>query len=172
MKTKYPIERFVDTLDDLSTIPEKIADGIRKTVEDFVMRLERLEESTASQKSQPGKWSRKEILGHLIDSAANNHHRFVRAQYVKDFSFPPYEQTEWVRIQHYYSLPWKDLLTFWKSYNCHLVHIIQNMPIEFLQVPYKLGSGELVTIGYIVVDYLGHMQHHLRQIEQMQDTID
>ena len=167
MKTKYPIERFVDKINDLSEIPEKIAEGIRKTVEDFAERLENLEEAKASQKPQPDKWSRKEILGHLIDSASNNHQRFVRAQYVKDFSFPPYEQTEWVRIQHYGSLPWKELLTFWKSYNFHLAHIIQNMPVECLQVPYMLGSGELVTIGYVVVDYLGHMQHHLQQIEQM-----
>ena len=167
MKTKYPIERFVDKIDDLSTIPEKIADGIRKTVDDFVVRLESVEESTASQKPRPDKWSRKEILGHLIDSAANNHQRFVRAQYVKDFSFPPYEQTEWVRIQHYYSLPWKELLTFWKSYNYHLAHIIKHMPTDCLLRSCTIGSGEPVTIGYVVVDYLGHLQHHLRQIEQM-----
>ena len=99
MKTKYPIERFVDKLDDPSTIPEKIAAGIRKTVEDFTGRLENLNEAKASQKTQPDKWSRKEILGHLIDSASNNHQRFVRAQYVKDTNFLSYEQKEWVSIQ-------------------------------------------------------------------------
>ncbi len=167
MKTKYPIERFVDKIDNVSEIPEKIADGIRKTVEDLGVSHENLDDAKASLKQQPDKWSKKEILGHLIDSASNNHQRFVRAQYVQDFSFPPYEQTEWVRIQNYGSLPWKELLTFWKSYNYHLAHIIQNMPVECLRVPYKLGSGELVTIGYVVVDYLGHMQHHIRQIDQV-----
>jgi hypothetical protein len=167
MKTKYPIERHVDKIDNLSEIPKKISDGIRKTIEDFAGRFENLDDAKASQKPQPDKWSRKEILGHLIDSASNNHQRFVRAQYVKDFSFPPYEQTEWVKIQHYGSCPWIELLTFWKSYNLHLAHIISCLPKECLKVPYRLGSGDLVTIGYVVVDYLGHMQHHLRQIEQM-----
>ena len=167
MKAKYPIERFVDKIDGLSTIPEKIADGIRKTVEDFVVRLERLEESTASQKLQPDKWSRKEILGHLIDSAANNHQRFVRVQYVKDLNSPSYEQIEWVNIQQYGLRSWKELLTLWKSYNYHLAHIIKHMPTDCLLISCTIGSGELVTIGYVVVDYLGHLQHHLRQIEQM-----
>jgi hypothetical protein len=165
MKTKYPIERFVDKIDDLSTIPEKIAEGIRKTVEDFAVRLENLDEVKASQKPQPDKWSRKEILGHLIDSASNNHQRFVRAQYMKDLNLPPYEQIEWVKIQQYSLRTWKELLTLWKSYNFHLAHIIKHMPTDCLQTSCTIGSGEPVTIGYVVVDYLGHMQHHLRQIE-------
>jgi hypothetical protein len=167
MKTKYPIERFVDKISDLSAIPEKIADGIRKTVEDFAVRNENLGEAKASQKPLLNKWSRKEILGHLIDSAANNHQRFVRVQYLKDLNLPSYEQIEWVTIQQYGLRTWKELLTLWKSYNFHLAHIIKHMPIEYLQTPITIGSGEPVTIGYVVVDYLGHMQHHLRQIEQM-----
>jgi hypothetical protein len=167
MKTKYSIERFVDKIDDLSTIPEKFSNGISKTVEDFAVRFEHLEEATASQKSRPDKWSRKEILGHLIDSASNNHQRFVRVQYLKDLNLPSYEQIEWVNIQQYSLRTWKELLTLWKSYNFHLAHIIRHMPTECLQTAITIGSGEPVTLGYVVVDYLGHMQHHLRQIEQM-----
>jgi hypothetical protein len=167
MKTKYPIEHYVDTLEDQSTIPGKIADGIRKTVEDFAGRFDNLDEAKASQKPQPDKWSRKEILGHLIDSASNNHQRFVRAQYLKTINLPAYEQKEWVNIQQYGSRTWKELLILWKSYNFHLAHILNQMPTECLQISCTIGSGELLTIGYVVVDYLGHLQHHLRQIEQM-----
>jgi hypothetical protein len=167
MKTKYPIERFVDAVDDPSAIPEKIAHGMRMTVEDFAVRYENLNEATASQKPQPDKWSRKEILGHLIDSASNNHQRFVRAQYAKDTNFISYEQKEWVRIQGYNSRSWKELLEFWKSYNLHLAHLIETMPMDCLEVSGTLGSYGQVTIRYIVVDYLGHMQHHIRQIDQL-----
>jgi hypothetical protein len=167
MKTKYPIERYVDTLEDQSTIPGKIADGIRKTVEDFVGRFDNLDEAIASQKPQPDKWSRKEILGHLIDSASNNHQRFVRAQYLKTVNLPSYEQKEWVNMQQYASRTWKELLGLWKAYNFHLAHILNHMSAECLQISCTIGSGEPLTIGYIVVDYLGHLQHHLRQIEQM-----
>jgi hypothetical protein len=167
MKTKYPIERFVESLDDDSEIPGKIADGIRKTAEDFASRFEYFEEAKASQKPQPDKWSRKEILGHLIDSASNNHQRFVRARYLKDSNFLSYEQKEWVSIQRYNSCSWKELLDFWKSYNLHLAHVIEHMPMDSLQVSGTLGASGEVTIGYIIVDYLGHMQHHLRQIDRM-----
>ena len=167
MKTKYPIQHFVDVLDDQSAIPGKIADGIRKTVEDFTGRFNNMDEAIASQKSHPDKWSCKEILGHLLDSASNNHQRFVRAQYSKNVILPTYEQKEWVKIQQYGLRTWKELLILWKSYNFHLAHILDHMPADCLQIPCILGSGEPLTIGYIVVDYLGHIQHHLRQIEQM-----
>jgi hypothetical protein len=167
MKTKYPINRFVENLEDQSMIPGKIANGIRKTVEDFDGRFENLEETKASQKSRTDKWSRKEILGHLIDSAVNNHQRFVRAQYLKAVDLPSYEQMEWVNIQKYGQRTWKELLIFWKSYNLHLAHIIDHMPAKYLEVTCTIGSNEPTTIGYIMVDYLGHIQHHLRQIEEM-----
>ena len=167
MVTKYPLQRFVDKIDTPVEIPEKISDGLKKTVDDFMKRFEHMDETRTSQKPGPDKWSRKEILGHLLDSAANNHQRFVRAQYTTELSHLSYQQNEWVKIQQYHSRPWKELLVFWKSYNDHLAHIIRNMSRKSLDMPYTLGSGEQVTIGYIVVDYLGHMQHHIRQIEQM-----
>ena len=167
MKTKYPINHFVDNTEDKSTITVKIADGIRKTVEDFTGRFGNLDEAKASHKSKPDKWSRKEILGHLIDSAANNHQRFVRAQYLKAVDLPNYEQVDWVNMQKYDQRTWKELLLFWKSYNLHLAHIIYRMPVECLQVPCVLGSNEPTTIGCIMADYLGHIQHHLRQIEEI-----
>ncbi len=167
MKTKYPIDRFVGSLEDPVTIPAKIAGGIRMTVEDFSLRFGNLDEATASQKTRPDKWTRKEILGHLIDSASNNHQRFVRAQYSKDTNFLPYEQMTWVNIQKYNSRTWKEILSLWMSYNYHIAHVVENMPADCLQRSCKIGTGEPVTIGYVVVDYLGHIQHHLRQIEQM-----
>jgi hypothetical protein len=167
MKTKYPIERFVDSLEDPVTMPAKIAGGIRMTVEDFTARFENVEEAKASQNPQADKWSRKEILGHLIDSASNNHQRFVRAQYSKDTNFLPYEQMMWVKIQKYNSRTWKELLNLWMTYNFHIAHVVENMPADCLLQSCKIGTGEPMTIGYVVVDYLGHIQHHLRQIEQM-----
>jgi len=167
MKTKYPINNFVENLDDQSAIPGKIANGIRKTVEDFTGRFDNLDEAKASQKSRPDKWSCKEILGHLIDSASNNHQRFVRAQYLKAVNLPNYEQMDWVNLQKYDQRTWKELLLFWKSYNLHLAHIVDHMPAECLHVSCIIGPNEPTTLGFIVVDYLGHMQHHLRQIEQI-----
>jgi hypothetical protein len=167
MKTKYPILQFVDTMESISIIPEKISEGIRRTVVDFTERFKNLDEVRASQKKGPEAWSQKEVLGHLIDSASNNHQRFVRIQYLKSRDFLAYDQNEWVKRQKYESRTWKELLLFWESYNFHLAHIINYLPLECLQISCTIGSNEPLTIGYIVVDYLGHMQHHLQQIERM-----
>jgi len=73
-----------------------------------------------------GKWSRKEILGHLIDSAANNHQRFVRMQHEEALVLPGYRQDDWVRTQNYAAREWRDLVELWMAYNRHLAHILRN----------------------------------------------
>ncbi|MBN1398764.1 MAG: DinB family protein [Bacteroidetes bacterium] len=167
IKTKYSIKRFAENIENVSDIPAKIPGVIIKTIEDFTSRFSDMEDAAVSKKPQPDKWSKKEILGHLIDSASNNHQRFVRVQHLKSLNIPGYEQQEWVKIQQYNSREWKELLSFWRFYNLHLAHIIGNMNEESLQVSITIGTNEPTTIGHIVVDYLGHIQHHLQQIEQM-----
>ena len=125
--------------------------------------------------SPAGKWSPKQIVGHLIDSAANNHQRFVRAQFTDDLVCPPYDQEGWVNAQKYADASWSDLVNLWASYNLHLHHVVSVMPQETLtrlrdrhnldQVAWKpVDRGTPTTLAYFVRDYVGHMKHHLRQI--------
>jgi hypothetical protein len=166
MKTKYPIKNFVDEINEISEIPYKISAGIGKTVDHFVQKFQNINDSDASAKADPQKWSCKEILGHLIDSAANNHQRFVRAQYENSNTLISYEQTEWVKIEKHNERSWKELLLLWQSYNLHLAHIVSKIPLQYLNISFIIGSNETVTLGYIITDYLGHMQHHIDQIEK------
>jgi hypothetical protein len=123
----------------------------------------------------PTKWSPKQIVGHLIDSAANNHQRFVRAQFTDDLICLPYDQESWVNIQKYTEVSWTDLVNLWASYNLHLHHVIAVMPKDALsrtrikhnldQVAWKtVDSDSPTTLEYFVRDYVGHMKHHLQQI--------
>ena len=115
-----------------------------------------------------GKWSRKQILGHLIDSAANNHHRFVRAQIEKSseksFEMPGYAQNEWVATNAYQQRNWNDLVTFWTSYNQHILHLILTARIEHLTIPCKVAGDESGSLEFLMIDYVAHLQHHLHQI--------
>src|SRR5262245_10195957 len=86
-------------------------------------RLRQIDESTASRRPGPGKWSHKETIGHLIDSAANNHQRFVRLQMQEHLELIGYDGDEWVRLERYQERSWLDLLTLWESYNRHLAHV-------------------------------------------------
>ena len=90
--------------------------------------LRELPESTVTWKPRPTAWSIKEIIGHLIDSAANNHQRFVRAQQQPDLVFHGYAQDEWVRIQAYDSAPWRELVALWESYNLHIARVMAGVP--------------------------------------------
>ncbi len=164
--TKYPIERF---LPEDATVPvaKQIAGSLAKTVDDFVARFGTKDEAWASRKPAPDKWSAREILGHLIDSAANNHQRFVRTQYQTDLRFPGYEQTRWVSLQHYNERTWSNLVLFWRSFNLHLAHVISHLPETDLQKMCTVGTADSQTLEWIASDYVGHMQHHIKQMENL-----
>jgi DinB family protein len=145
-----------------------------QTIRDANTRLQQIP-ADKSGESEPGKWSRKEILGHLIDSATNNHQRFVRSQFSEHLEFLGYEQERWVSVQHYNDEPWPDLIDLWRSYNLHLLHIVSNIPESVLLQPrtkhnldqiawQTVEKSEPTTLDYFVRDYLGHMKHHLDQI--------
>lgn len=128
-----------------------------------------------SMKPAPDKWSPKEILGHLIDSASNNHGRFVRAQKSDDLFGETYDQEAWVEVQEYQMLNWQDLLITWRQLNLQIAYLmyiteadIRNQPrtnhnlhdIAFQDFP----ADEPVTLGAFMEDYVLHLRHHLGQI--------
>jgi hypothetical protein len=146
----------------------------RHTVEESTTRLLQIPADQAAA-SEPGHWSPKEIVGHLIDSAANNHQRFVRAQFTDDLVLPGYEQDLWVTSQKYNEASWPELVHLWSAYNLHLSHVISVMPEEVLtrvrtehnldKIAWKaVPKTSPTTLEYFVRDYAGHMRHHLTQI--------
>ena len=117
----------------------------------------------ASVKLDVLKWSKKEILGHLIDSASNNHQRFVRMQIENNTSLPKYRQNEWVEVQHWQQKDWKDIIAFWQLFNEHILHIFNHVDASTLQNTIVLGTTPF-TLQFIIDDYVDHMEHHLMQI--------
>jgi hypothetical protein len=127
-------------------------------------KLEAINEETASTKTIDGKWSIKEIIGHLIDSAANNHQRFVRLQNAAENVSIRYDQEFWVNVQAYQSEKWVDLVDLWYYYNRHLSHVMANLNQAMLDNKCDMGYPEQKTLGFVVEDYIRHLKHHLKQI--------
>src|SRR5688572_32789681 len=111
---------------------EEFLGDFRSTVVTATERLRTISAEESARKSAPDKWSIKEVLGHLVDSAANNHQRFVRAQFTDDLVFPGYEQDRWVSAQKYREASWPDLVQLWSSYNLHLLHLVSVIPANIL----------------------------------------
>src|SRR5690242_21870218 len=107
----------------------------RATVVDATARLCEISATESRHKSTPDDWAPIEILGHLVDSAANNHQRFVRAQFTDELVFPGYEQNEWVSSQKYTDESWPELVQLWSSYNLHLQHVASVIPASILTKP-------------------------------------
>jgi hypothetical protein len=139
--------------------------SLRQEVDAAVPRLRALPDARAESPLVPAKWSPKQVLGHLIDSAANNHQRFVRVQAESDLSLPGYAQDFWVDSQRYGDRAWADLIELWSSYNRHLAHVIAHIAEAKGSVRCRI-DGVPVTLREVALDYVGHVQHHLRQILQ------
>src|SRR5690242_898453 len=114
---------------------KEFLDNFRSTIVSATARLRDIPEAQSSEKSSPDDWSAKETIGHLIDSAANNHQRFVRAQFTDDLVFPGYEQNQWVSSQNYRNESWADVIQLWSAYNLHLVHVASAIPEDVLTKP-------------------------------------
>ena len=114
---------------------------------------------------QSGGWSRKQVLGHLIDSASNNHQRFVRALLQDELTSPDYDQPGCVRVQRYQEAQWADLVAMWTSYNRFLAHVLAGIPEAKLKTVCRIGHYEPTTLEELAIDYLRHLEHHLAQIK-------
>ena len=127
-------------------------------------RLRTVSEAESLVSALPGGWSRKQLMGHLIDSASNNHQRFVRAMLADTLEFPRYEQDGNIRVQAVQEADWLLLVSLWASYNRFLAHVIARIPADKLETVCRIGPYEPVTLRYLAEDYLTHLKHHLGQI--------
>lgn len=154
---------------------DELISEFRKFIIGKSFRLHSISEEMASFKSSPEKWSKKEIIGHLIDSASNNHQRFIRACFKNDLVFPGYNQDEWVKLQNYQAANWDMLIDLWSNFNLQIAHCIENLPEEiktrkvknhnFHEIAWQpIPKEEPSTLGYFIVDYIGHLKYHINGI--------
>ncbi len=142
---------------------ESIANDLQSVLK-TADRLRQIDDAAAALRPAPGKWSKKEILGHLIDSAANNHQRFVRLQLTDRIDLPGYDGDEWVRIQGYQDRAWQEIIDLWKLYNTQLASVIRHVNPDALTHVWHTPDGQDLTLEFIICDYVVHMRHHLDQI--------
>lgn len=152
-----------------------IAIRLRDSVLEASGRLVDVSEQDARRRPAPDKWSPVEIIGHLVDSASNNHQRLIRGLFRDDFVFDGYDADDWVDSQYYRDAPWLDLVVLWREFNLHLARVVDGTPTAELERPrfphalhriawQKPSETEPITLAWFFADYVGHLEHHLRQI--------
>ena len=143
---------------------EHVSLELARVVEAAEIALRRVTGEESARPVLNGGWSRKQVLGHLIESASNNHQRFVRAALADALDFPAYDTPGSVRIQAAESAAWPMLVELWASYNRFLAHVIRHLPAAKLQVVCRIGSNPPLSLRHLVEDYVRHLVHHLEQI--------
>jgi hypothetical protein len=146
---------------------KKTIERLEEIILDYGARMAALQDSEISIRHSPAKWTRKEILGHLIDSAQNNLRRFIVAQY-EQVPAITYQQDFWVRIADYAHTPAKDLLSLWKLLNEQICRILKNTSDEDATKLCMTDDPEPHSIATLAQDYIKHLLHHLHQILQLE----
>jgi hypothetical protein len=146
-----------------------IGAALAETVEAAVPKLRAMSETRATQPRAAGEWSPKQVIGHLIDSAANNHQRFVRAQEGPSYTGPGYTQDHWVAVQGYQDSSREDLIELWRAYNRHLARVIERIPDAKRDTACTIGSDAPMTLAFVASDYVRHLRHHLAQADALPD---
>ena len=150
---------------------ERLAADIESTVNKACQELGNIASEVIEARPEPGEWSVKEVIGHLVDSASNNHQRFVRLQVDDSLFFPDYAQDNdaWVSIQGYQATSWHDLLALWRYFNMHLAHVIRTVDEDCQDHIWVVDEDTAVTLGELMIDYLRHLQDHMQQIKNLID---
>lgn len=130
-------------------------------------KFSQINEADWSHKTTPDKWSKREILGHLADSAQTNLRRFIVTQHLQNQNIV-YYQNEWVLHQNYQNTPTQEVIELWKVLNQHICRVLDNLPDEKLSYTCDTGKQgqELYTLEFLIADYIAHLKHHLAQIVQ------
>jgi hypothetical protein len=137
----------------------------RSLVEKLEGMISQADEGITHIKPAHDKWSLKEIIGHLIDSASNNHQRFVRLQIGDLDDFPAYEAERWIAVQKYNDMDWKDITALWSSFNRILLRVIEHMDPNACGNVWITG-GEELSLKFIVNDYYRHLEWHIGHFEE------
>jgi DinB family protein len=143
---------------------KELSDKLVRVVRSAEAILFQVPEAESNKPVLSGGWSRKQVLGHLIDSASNNQQRFVRAALQTALDFPGYDQDGCVRVQAVEEADWTLLVSLWAGYNRYLAHVIAHLPASKLETLCRIGLDEPVTLRFLAEDYLRHLLHHLGQI--------
>ncbi len=136
---------------------------LEKIISNYTRRLEALSEAAYTQKASPRKWSKKEILGHLVDSAQNNIRRFIVAQY-EETPVILYNQDKWVELTGYQLYPTQDLIQLWTLLNRHICRQLRLIRPGAANRKCFMGSSQPHTLEWVAADYCNHLLHHLHQI--------
>lgn len=136
----------------------------KNLVDSFYERIAKIPETIANIKISEDKWSLKEIIGHLIDSASNNHQRFVRLQFGNLLDFPAYDGEQWVIVQNYRKMNWSSIVLLWHNYNCMLINIIECVDNNYFSNVWVKGE-ETISFERLIIDYYSHIKLHIEQLE-------
>jgi hypothetical protein len=137
---------------------------LRALINEVPPKLSKLPLSQVELKPSPVKWSPKEELGHLLDSAANNHQRIVRTQLEHEPKMPGYDGNAWVELHNYQQRNWQEMIDLWRDLNRQLLAAAEAVPDPAWSRTCIIDDSSPLTLKFVFEDYIEHMMDHLQHV--------
>ena len=137
---------------------------LRALIDEVPSKLSKPPLSQVELKPSPVKWSPKEELGHLLDSAANNHQRIVRTQLEDEPKMPGYDGDAWVELHKYQRRNWQEMIDLWRNLNRQLLAAAEAISDAAWLRTCTIADSQPLTLKFVFEDYIAHMVHHLKHI--------
>jgi hypothetical protein len=137
---------------------------LRHLVDGTVHHISAYSEPYGDQLLKRKPWTRKEALGHLIDSAAAHQQWFARALIEPRLAAPVGPQDEWVAAQQYRTFSWQDTVDLWVSLNRFLIHVLAQIPEAKLNTPCRIGIADAIPLSDLITRYIAHCEDITGQI--------
>jgi hypothetical protein len=142
-----------------------LSQRLQTVISEIEPKLRAISETSAAERPGGGDgWSRRQELGHLIDSAANNRVRFINAALAGEYTGPSYDGDGWVSLGGYADMNWSDVVSLWAALNRALAIVVSRIPAGRFSAPCHIGAGDPVTLEFVIADYIDHMRNHLTHV--------
>jgi hypothetical protein len=142
----------------------ELAQRFRTGLDDVHRELISVPVALADVPWREGGWTRKQIVGHLLDSATNNRQRFVRASSEGFFNGRNYDQDAWVAAHGYADQTWETLLGWWEAEHEILMAVVDRVPDSRFEAECVLDADAPVALRFLIEDYVAHQRWHLKQL--------
>jgi uncharacterized damage-inducible protein DinB len=130
-----------------------------------VKLFKELSEEEANHRYAPGKWSVKEVLGHIIDTERIMTYRLLRVSRGDQTPLAGFDETYYVEAAQTHTLSMEAILEDFKATRNAAITLIQNIPAGAWANIGNANGMEITTraIAYIIA---GHEMHHRKIVEE------
>ena len=144
---------------------EQIGEYLASQLREVEQLLAPLDDAAARFRYAPGKWSVKEVLGHLCDAERIFAYRLLRIARADTTPLPGFDEDAYVPPAEFDARPMGDLVREFQAVRASTIALVEGLPSAGWQRRGQ-ASGKAISSRAIAYIMVGHVTHHLAVLRE------